>query len=129
VTGLDAWIYFESEVEEPKVQADSKVVWDVELLSALPQPGQSPDSATHWVNIGSRYYGKDYERGHWPELCEVLMLLFSSPDIKRVWYGNEYGVYDVTPEFVADLCLHFMKKKGNRWCRDSVMPVKRGYGD
>jgi hypothetical protein len=83
-------------------------------------PECAPDGATHEIDTLARYYGEGYERGPWPELCAVLMLLHARPDVENVWYGGD-GTEDV-PECpkarVQELSAHFMSN-GCRPYRES----------
>lgn len=69
-----------------------------------------PDGATHEVDTYSRYYGKGYERGHWPAICAVLLELHAHEDVERVWYGGDSSdeVEVCTPETVLELSRHYM---------------------
>jgi hypothetical protein len=69
--------------------------------------------ATHSIGSTSRYYGVGYERGHWPTICGVLMSLFASTNVKRVWYFGDHsclekGTKPVTPEDVLAISCHYM---------------------
>ena len=78
--------------------------------------------ATHevWCD-GHRYYGIGYERGPWPIIAGVLMSLFASPNISRVWYFGDISDIEnsepITREEVARISMHYMKH-GERPYRD-----------
>lgn len=76
---------------------------------------------THEVWTGARYYGEYYERGPWPYICAVLMSLFASTNVKRVWYFGDNrdldGVEPITREDVLKLSMHYMTH-GERPYRD-----------
>lgn len=81
----------------------------------MPASEWAPEGATHEIETLVRYYGKNYERGPWPYMSAVLMLLLASEDVEIVWYGGDcYDSPEVcTPEMVAELNAHFMAH-GNR---------------
>jgi hypothetical protein len=106
--GVDARILFEQTGElnfEREFPADWKVVGISE------HERQCEPSATHEFDTGSRYYGEGHERGSWPEICAVLMLLHACPGVGRVWYGGDSGdgLFNVSPERVIELSRHFMQ--------------------
>jgi hypothetical protein len=70
--------------------------------------------ATHSIGTYSRLYSFGYERGHWPTIGGVLMSLFASTNVKRVWYFGDHTYLDEgVPEFTrADLIKlseHYMQ--------------------
>lgn len=75
---------------------------------------------THEVWSGARYYGPYYERGPWPYICAVLMSLFASTNVKRVWcFGDSTGlpVEPITIDDVLEISRHYMTH-GERPYRD-----------
>jgi hypothetical protein len=85
--GIDAVIRFESTVDEPDLE------WfhggEVEKIADdyYDTDGGKP---THEVDLGGhRYYGKGYERGPWPTISAILLVLLMSKDVKKVWYGGD----------------------------------------
>ena len=115
---LDAMIYFRSKAEHPKLENElgaGFVITPIDEYDAEEIP-----EATHEVDCGgSRYYGKDYERGRWTLLAAVLMELHASEDVEKVWYGNDCSTpLEITPEGVNGISLHFMKH--------GELPYRRG---
>lgn len=115
--GVDAEIYFETfNGEKPKLEWNVDDWWEIENLSDENDVYEL-GSATHAVNIkgNDRYYSVGYERGYWPGICKVLMLLLSSEDVVRVWYGGDSGwtLPECTIQDVLKLSKHFMEH-GNR---------------
>ena len=102
--GVDAVIFFEAtgELDLEREMPNGFVVseaadWEKEL------------GATHSIDTYSRYYGKGYERGSWPDICSVLMLLFACPNVKRVWYGGDSSdPPEISREQVNEISMHFM---------------------
>jgi predicted RNA-binding Zn-ribbon protein involved in translation (DUF1610 family) len=43
------------------------------------------------VNLWTRYYGPDYERGEGLKICGVMLYLLLRPDVAGVWYGGDSG--------------------------------------
>jgi hypothetical protein len=64
--------------------------------------------ATHIVSGLDRYYGEGYERGNWPEICWVLMLLHACPGVGEVWYGEPGGISRFGIKDVLRISEHFM---------------------
>lgn len=53
------------------------------------------DGATHTVDLnGLRYYAEGYERGPWPVIAHILMVLFASDGVEKVWYNGDYDEKD-----------------------------------
>lgn|SRR5574337_36845 len=71
----------------------------------------APEGATHEVDTSARYYGPGYERGVWPDLCAVLMLLHACPAVRKVWYGGDTteDVPECPRTRVLELTAHFME--------------------
>jgi hypothetical protein len=103
--GVDARIYFE-DLDNGK---------EPPYLSQRVAPAEfGPEGATHEVVMGGpRLYDIGYERGHWPELCGVLMELHASERVGRVWYdgdacdGESLRLCD--PARVLAISAHYMQ--------------------
>lgn len=53
-----------------------------------------------------RFYGKEYQRGHWPRIAAILLELLADSSIEEVRYSGDCGEYDegpVTVEFINDM--------------------------
>lgn len=111
--GRDAVIYFVSEKENPEFPWGSLIGATYKKI----EPPYDATEATHRIELtgNDRYYGKDYERGVWPTIAGILMDLFASKDIQKVFYGSdgEDYVQEITPKYVAAMSLYYMKH-GNR---------------
>jgi hypothetical protein len=109
--GVDAEIYLKSkDGKEPELE------WNLPNGYRIsPANKWAPEGATHEIETAVRYYGANYERGPWPYISAVLMLLLASEDVEIVWYGgNCYDSMQIcTPETVRELNDHFMAH-GNR---------------
>lgn len=115
--GIDVEIYCElSEGTEP---TDLVLPGDFSLQEATEYEREF--GMTHKVWTGARYYGQHYERGPWPYICAVLMSLFASTNVKRVWYFGDNrdmdGVEPITREDVLRISEHYMRH-GERPYRD-----------
>lgn len=105
--GVDARIYFEQtgDLDFERSFPSGFSVDELRECQRELHPG-----ATHEVDSGSRYYGEGYERGSWPDICAVLMLLHACLGVGKVWYGgdscetiSEFGIDDV-----LETSRHFM---------------------
>lgn len=104
--GIDACIYFKTHNgEEPT------------LCHSLPQgciirPARewAIEGATHEVDQPWRYYGPGYERGPWPLISTVLMVLHASLDVQQVWYFGDTcgGDEPFTSSDVIEFSKHYM---------------------
>lgn len=109
--GLDAQIFFRLKDghQAPKFPPIFGFTWKV----APADPDLSPPGSTHKIHTLCRYYGPGYERGLWPALCAILMLLHADESIERVWYGDdgddECALPECPPERVLELSAHYMK--------------------
>lgn len=104
--GIDAQIYLKADNDAPEFE------WPLPNGYTLQpaDPERAPTGATHEVYTLSRYYGPGYERGPWPDLCAVLMLLHACPSVQTVWYGgdNTDDAPECPPTRVQELAAHFM---------------------
>jgi hypothetical protein len=104
--GLDAKIYFRCQKPEPELE------WDLPRGYSIYQPDPNEDmpEVTHGIDMGGdRYYGTHYERGPWPTIASVLLLLFASEDVEKVWYGHDASDPSETSiKDVLELSEHFM---------------------
>jgi hypothetical protein len=107
--GIDVVIYFRSDGAPDLEESLPK---DFTVRSGRPE--SHPD-ATHMIDTTARYYGPGYERGPWPDICAVLMLLHACPQVSTVWYGGDSSDDQpvFTPEDVVRLSLWYMEH-GNR---------------
>jgi len=83
------------------------------------------EDATHRVDTNSRFYGIGYERGSWHEICGVLMLILSSKNVEKVWYGSDAEISKevFTVNDLLDLCKYYIKH-GNRPYTDPAYRTK-----
>jgi hypothetical protein len=65
--------------------------------------------ATHSVNQLERYYAEKHERGDWPAIASVLMILHATEGIEKVRYGGDDFTSEMTPKRVTELCLYYME--------------------
>lgn len=112
--GIDVELYFEK-IGDLTFEWGFPPGWNVVDISARKKE-DFPD-ATHEFDTLSRYYGKRYERGCWPDICAVLMLLHACPGVGKVWYGGDsgIGVFECSPDDVVNLSRHFMKIGVSEW--------------
>lgn len=104
--GIDVNIYFAS--------TDGNEPTDLYLPESIGniEPYTGAGDATHEVNSLSRYYGIGYERGPWVQICGVLMSLFASTNVSKVWYcGDGYPDehHPVTIDDVLKISRHYME--------------------
>lgn len=61
-----------------------------------------------------RFYGPGYERGNWPIIAGVLMIL-NSLNPGRVYYGSDAEDMGqlVTPELLAEITTHYLGQHGD----------------
>lgn len=108
--GIDAEIHFELDsLDEP---TDLWLPSECQLLNFC---HFTLSEATHTVDNGFRYYGIGYERGPWPKICGILMSLFASKNVKRVWYFGDNlpcltdnNINPITVEDVLEISRHYM---------------------
>jgi hypothetical protein len=105
--GANACIYFSSKKEAPNFEwglLEENVIKKVDKFA--------PEGATHEVVIfgNNRFYGVYYERGVWPRYAAILMELFASPDVTKVWYFSDYDELPgpIEKEDVISLTKHYM---------------------
>jgi hypothetical protein len=69
--------------------------------------------ATHDVYTLSRYFGRYYERGHWPSIHYVIIQLMTHPDVEKVWYFGDMHEYapECTPELLNELTDLWLSRK------------------
>jgi hypothetical protein len=67
--------------------------------------------ATHEIDTYARFYGKGYERGPWPAICAVLMLLHACETVEKVWYDGDTceSPRECPPERVIEISWHYMQ--------------------
>jgi hypothetical protein len=67
------------------------------------------------VGLRTRYYGVDYERGHWPEIANAAQWVESRLPGTMMWYGadDDEHVAPLGPQERADMWRHFAAN-GNR---------------
>lgn len=116
--GMDAQIYFEL-AEGSTEPTDIILPSGFALLEA--DEYERKFGMTHQIDTSVRYYGLYYERGPWPYICAVLMSLFASTNVKRVWYFGDSQDLDtvvpITREDVLAVSMHYMQH-GERPYRD-----------
>lgn len=106
--GIDACIYMKLSdgCDEPRLERELPAGYQIIRANEW-----APEGATHEVDQSERYYSEGYARGSWPNLCAALMLLLSSPDVEKVWYGGDCTETpdECTPETVLRLSTYFME--------------------
>ena len=101
--GVDACIYFKTkEGKDPTLCHNFE---GEKYPKIVESPDWAPKEATHEVDNWWRYYGPGYERGPWPKIAEVLMELFASEDVEKVWYMGDCD--DTEKEFTKEEVLYF----------------------
>lgn len=85
--GVDAEIYFRAKDGFEMIEPLS-----YEEASAYRKAHQP--LATHEIETSQRYYDFGYERGPWPEIAGILMILLASPDVEMVWYHGDHKSED-----------------------------------
>lgn len=106
--GVDVELYFEK-TGDLEFERDFPAGWEV--CEIRDDKKEEHEGATHECDTLSRLYSDGYERGSWPDICAVLMLLFACPGVGRVWYGGDSydTIPEVTPDDVLELSRHFME--------------------
>lgn len=110
--GLDATIYFEKtgELEFERDFPAGYSLYELNDGQRDDAADDGADGATHGIDTLDRYYGIGYERGPWPAICGVLMLLHACRGVGRVWYGGDGGHVPLCPpEEVLRISAHFME--------------------
>ena len=106
--GVDVELYFQK-TGELEFEREFPAGWEVCEIRDYKK--EDHPEATHEFDTMSRLYSDGYERGSWPDICAVLMILHACPGVGKVWYGGDS--YVSLPEFtvddVLDLSNHFMK--------------------
>jgi hypothetical protein len=103
--GIDVEIYFEADGEPSEL-------WHTDRFSMQEADDyERKFGPTHKLSTHARYYGPHYERGCWPEICGVLLSLFASQNVKRVWYFGDCSDLDTqeptTLDDVFAICRHY----------------------
>lgn len=105
--GKDVELYFEK-TGELDLKRGFPPGWSI--VEIRDHKKEDHPGATHEIDTMARYYSQGYERGPWPHICAVLMLLHACPGVGKVWYGSD--AHDRLPEFTPDdvcrLSQHFM---------------------
>lgn len=116
--GIDVEIYYESTNGLEPVDLILPEGWSIRPVCDY----EREFGATHSLNNLLRYYGFGYERGPWGIICGVLMQLFASPNVNRVWYfGDCSNLEDVHPieiEDVLEISRHYMLNGERPYHRD-----------
>lgn len=107
--GLDAKIYFISN-GDPDLDFTLPSGFDVCRVSDRESYLVEENGATHCISTCARYYGPGYERGDWPRIAHVLMMLFASESVSKVWYGFDCTEFPsrFNPEDLLETCKHYM---------------------
>jgi hypothetical protein len=107
--GLDACIYAKTtDTKEPVLidpLPDGCKIFEVDERYDL------KDVVTHEIGQSWRYYSTTYERGPWPEIKQVLLALFASPNVEKVIYCSDGvdvdGAEPFTLEQVEEFSRHY----------------------
>lgn len=111
--GVDACIYVKTRSGED-VDLSSDLPRDVEVHPSVFEDG-GMEGSTHEIVNRWRYYGPGYERGPWPSIAAVLMVLLGSQDVKTVWYFGDNK--DDDEPFIVERLEQFTRhyiEHGNR---------------
>lgn len=101
--GIDTCIYVKTkDGEEPEVRFSLPL-----HCTCVAATGREPESATHEIITPWRYWAYDYDRGPWPHIAAVLMLLFAAPNVETVWYFGDS--FDTVEPFTKDDVLEFSR--------------------
>jgi hypothetical protein len=84
------------------------------------------DGYTHELSSMTRYYGRGYERGPWPDIAAYLIQLMADPNVEAVGYGGDSDDYrePVTLEWLTQMNLHYIDNQ-ERPYRERGPTVKR----
>ena len=110
--GLDTVIWFKSKTDNPRFDGGGwPKVFELKVYELDKFDKDAIPEATHGVGNFWRYYGKSYERGPWPWISAVLMMLLNSPDVEKVWYGNDCTDYpnEFTVDDLVEHTRHFVE--------------------
>ena len=122
--GIDVEIYFTAEGGPSELDIPSG------FGSVVPTPDyiKEETGATHCISTLCRYYGIGYERGNWPQICGILMSLFASPEVKKIWYfGDCFDLENCTPitiEEILTISYHYMLNGGRPYHDRAVVITK-----
>lgn len=104
--GIDIEVYF---------KAEKGSSWDnvkTRLGKTKANDDEDFTEPTHNISSLVRLYDFGYERGHWPEIAEVLMELLADPNISKVWYGGDGGypedIKEMTEERFFKITKHYL---------------------
>lgn len=122
--GIDVEIYFESLDGQHPTDYISSENWNVVEAADY----ERDSGATHCISTYARYYGEHYERGPWQQICGVLMGLFASTNVGRVWYfgdcsGGPEENHPIGIEDVLRISQHYMLN-GERPYRNGAERIK-----
>ena len=90
------------------------------------KPGEWTDAPFINAQLSSltRYYGKAYERGPWPQIHALLLELLMHPDVEQVWYwgdGREPQESDfVTLDWLIEMNRHYVAVGHEPYCGRKV---------
>lgn len=84
------------------------------------------DGYTHEVSSATRYYGRGYERGPWPEIAAYLLTLMADQNVEAIGYGGDASDHreTVTLEWLTQMNLHYIDNC-ERPYRVGAKPVER----
>ena len=71
-----------------------------------------------YLSALDRYYGPGYERGHWPHIRAIFMLLrHHFPDAVLLYGGDSEIEYceEVTDEFIAKMDSYWLSENGDNY--------------
>lgn len=78
-----------------------------------------PAGAQFDIDGLGRYWAPFYERGHWPNICAVLMTLLTAKNVAAVWYGGDCDApeawHRVTPELLAEYTGEYLGHERVPW--------------
>jgi len=123
--GLDAQIYVKGNITEEHAKHVSALllnrvpgfVDDWEKDGAVFTRSKYDDDGRYVVQTLSRYYDEAYERGNWPDIYAVIMLLKHQFPWCTVHYGSDStdDCPEVTADYLADTWAHWASDDGDAY--------------
>jgi len=85
--GLDVQIFIKVSDGESPPENESRV--EGVFVPCEGWVAEDAPFATHELSSMTRYYGKHYARGPWPDISALLLFLLMHPSVEKVWYGSD----------------------------------------
>ena len=111
--GLDANIYAVGNISDDDLERAEGFLRERGVSEGLSRPTYNEDGRVT-VDTLIRYYGPGYERGHWPEIFEMIVTLRAALPDAVVHYGSDSDDYApvADDELLASLWAHWF---GPEW--------------